>query len=45
LDYDASTLKLGELLELLFVELDPLQKGFAEVLVEVSCAAETGMLC
>jgi hypothetical protein len=34
-----------ELLELLFVELDPLQEGFARVLVEVSTAAETGTSC
>ena len=34
-----------ELLELLFVDLDPLQKGFAGVLVEVSTAAETGTSC
>ena len=34
-----------ELLELLFVELDLLQLGFAGVLVEVSTAAETGTSC
>jgi hypothetical protein len=34
-----------ELLELLFVDLDPLQEGFAGVLVEVSTAAETGTSC
>jgi hypothetical protein len=34
-----------ELLELLFVELDPLQEGFAGVLVKVSTAAETGTSC
>jgi hypothetical protein len=34
-----------ELLELLFVELDPLQEGFAGVLIEVSTAAESGTSC
>jgi hypothetical protein len=34
-----------ELLELLFVELDPLQEGFAGVLIEVSTAAEYGTFC
>jgi hypothetical protein len=34
-----------ELLDLLFVELDPLQEGFAGVLIEVSTAAESGTSC
>jgi hypothetical protein len=34
-----------KLLELLFVDLDPLQEGFAGALVEVSTTAETGTSC